>query len=122
LLALDEQYLARRGLNRSAVRGVVSISGVYNVDHMVTFHAREGRREASPDRYVRAGAPRFLMVYCQFDYAGLPRQAQRFAAALRKASVPVELLRIPHDNHLTEIAHLAREQGPLVDAVLRFVR
>jgi acetyl esterase/lipase len=121
LLGLDRQYLARHDLDPSAIRGVISISGVYNVDRLLVFHARGKKKLASPMRYVHRGAPPFLVAYCQWDFVTLPGQARKFAKALRKAGGEVELVRVSGDNHISEIVNITREHGPLIDAVLRFV-
>ena len=40
LLALDEQYLKPYGLDASGIRGVISMSGVYNVDRDWRFRLK----------------------------------------------------------------------------------
>jgi acetyl esterase/lipase len=122
LLALDDQYLKSYNLDPSAIKGVISISGVYNVDHLLMFTAKGERRDASPLHHVHRDSPRFLISYCQWDYLGLPRQARNFAEALKKAFVPTELIYIPHDNHITEIINATKEDGPLLRALLNFIR
>ena len=121
LLALDPRYLAPYGLNPSAIRGVISVSGVYNVDRMLTFHANGKKRLASPIHHVHAGAPRFLIAYCQWDFVTLPRQARTFAKALHTSGAEVTTLRVPGENHISEILNIAKEHGALIDAVLKFV-
>ena len=120
MLALDGKYLARHNLTPAAIRGVISISGVYSVDRMFTFRAQGAKRLASPVHHVHSGAPRFLVAYSQWDFVTLPRQARQFATQLQRAAVEVEVLRIPGDNHISEIFNIIRERGPLIDAVLRF--
>jgi dipeptidyl aminopeptidase/acylaminoacyl peptidase len=77
---------------------------------------------ASPLRYVGAGAPPFLVAYCERDFPTLPEQARRFHSALREAGVPAELLFIPGQGHISEILHMAAEDDPVVQAMLRFMR
>ena len=121
LLALDQRYLQAHGLDASAIRGVVSMSGVYDVDRLVAFETKSPRKDASPLHHVRRGAPPFLVSYCQWDYIGLPKQAREFAASLKKSLVETELIYIPKDNHITEIINFTREDGPLLHAVLSFI-
>lgn len=121
LLALDEKYLEKYQLSSRLIRGVVSISGVYDVGPMLLFLAKGNKEDASPLAHVRPGAPPFLLAFCQWDYAGLPGQAQEFAKALRQASVPADVIYIPGDGHLTELRHVARGEGPLTHAILNFV-
>ena len=121
LLALDETYLKAYGLNPSDIRGVISMSGVYDVRYVPAFRVEGDRKDASPFYRVHSGAPPFLISYCQWDYLGLPMQAREFAAALKKAFVDTKLLYIPHDNHITEIINVAKDEGLLVNAILSFV-
>src|SRR5207247_1816478 len=87
LLALDEKYLQKFNLAPSAIRGVVAMSGVYDVDRLAVFEAQGDKHDASPIAHARRGAPPFLITYCQWDYLGLPKQARDFSAALRKSFV-----------------------------------
>jgi acetyl esterase/lipase len=121
LLALDETYLKSFGLSPSDIRGVISMSGVYDVRYVPAFRVEGDRKNASPFYRVHSGAPPFLISYCQWDYLGLPMQAREFAAALKKAFVDTKLLYIPHDNHITEIINVAKDDGPMINAILSFV-
>ncbi len=109
LLALDPHYLQAHGLSPASIRGVASISGVYDVRFFTQFGLTPGRqRDASPEVHVTFGAPPFLLIYCQWDYAGLGKQAKHFAAALSEAGVPVRVVRIPGKTHVTEIPSIGR--------------
>jgi acetyl esterase/lipase len=122
LLALDEKYLQKYNLASSAIHGVVVMSGVYDVDKLAIFQAEGDKHDASPIAHAHRGAPPFLVTYSQWDYLGLPRQARDFSAALRKSFVDAQLLYIPGEGHITEILSIVRDAGPLVDAVLGFVK
>jgi acetyl esterase/lipase len=122
LLALDARYLAEYGLTPRSIRGVVSISGVYDVRAYLGFGlTRSGRRDASPLEHITTRAPPFLLTYCQWDYAGLPQQARKFADALRAAGDSVRLVRVPGKNHVTEILSVGKAGDPTVAAVLDFI-
>jgi acetyl esterase/lipase len=121
LLGLDESYLKPYGLSPADIRGVISMSGVYDVRYIPAFRVEGDRKDASPLFRVHGGAPRFLISYCQWDYLALPKQARDFAAALKKVFVETKLLYIPRDNHITEIINVTKEDGPLVNAILSFV-
>ena len=125
-LALDNEYLEKYGLNPGEIRGVVTMSGVYDVRYVPAFKQADDKpesekKDASPLFRVHRGAPRFLVTYCQWDYLTLPRQARDFAAALKKAFVDTKLLYIPNEGHITEIISAASEQSPLLNAILSFV-
>ncbi len=119
LLALDAKYLAKYELNPQLIRGVISMSGIYDVRAIAAFRAQG--EDASPLFHVHGSAARFLVSYVQWDYLGLPKQAREFTGALKKAFVDAKLIYIPRDNHLTEIIHLAGEQSRLLDAILGFL-
>src|SRR6185369_11775269 len=78
-LALDPQWLAKHGLKPSAIQGVASLSGVYDVTVSEVFGPdAKARKQYSPIEYVTRGAPKFVITYCQFDYHGLGPQAKAF--------------------------------------------
>jgi acetyl esterase/lipase len=124
LLALDGTYLNKYDLSGpDVIRGVIAMSGVYDVRYIPNFKV-EGdgdKKDASPLFRVHDGAPKFLIGYCQWDYLTLPKQARDFTAALKKAFVDTKLLYIPHDNHITEIIDVAKDDGLMLNAILSFV-
>ncbi len=122
LLALDEKYLQKFNLTASAIRGVITMSGVYDVDNVAAFEVEGDKHDASPLAHVHLGAPPFLVTYCQWDYLGLPKQARDFSAALRRSFVETHLVYIPGQGHITEVLGLIDDHGPLMDAVLSFVK
>jgi acetyl esterase/lipase len=122
LLALDAQYLQAYGLSPRAIQGVVSISGVYDMRAFPQFGLTpRGREEASPLEHVTPHAPPFLVTFCQWDYAGLPQQARKFAAALRDAGDLVKVVRIPGKNHVNEILNIWKAGDPTAKAVMDFI-
>lgn len=124
LLALDQRYLQALGLSSRDIRGVVALSGVYEIrGPRSVFGGDPGAlQRASPLRYVTAGAPPFLVAYCERDFATLPEQARRFHSALREAGVPAELLFILGQGHISEILHMAAQDDAIVQAMLRFMQ
>lgn len=127
LLSLDGKYLAAYGLSPKSIRGVVGLSGVYNLSNPSGQQSVFGsdptaRREASPLFHVKAGAPPFLITYCQWDYFSLPAQAREFHRALQKADIQTELVYIPHESHISEMVHVNRADDPTVAAALQFMR
>ena len=127
LLALDERALAAHQLSPKVIRGVLAFSGVYNLTageglESVFGKAVAGRRAAAPLTYVRAGAPPFLVTYCEWDYFSLPAQAKEFHGALRQAGNRSELVYVPQESHISEMVSVTREQDPTVAAALRFIK
>ncbi|MFB3830141.1 MAG: alpha/beta hydrolase fold domain-containing protein [Bryobacteraceae bacterium] len=118
LLALDPRYLARHELTPAAIRGVAALSGVYDVRSLSLF---PDGAQASPLTYVRAGAPPFLVTYCQWDYYMLPAQARRLDAALRQAGVASQLVYVPRESHISEITNIWKPEDATARAVLAFL-
>ena len=127
LLAFNGRYLEPHGLSSKLIRGVVSLSGVYNLDigdaMASVFGTERGvRREASPLFFVRAPAPAFFVSYCEWDYPTLPAQAKIFHAALTRAGVNSELFFTPRNNHIYEMISLTRDDDETARAVVKFIR
>ena len=127
LLALDEKYLAKFQLTPKSIRGVLALSGVYdlNVGDKLdgTFgKTAQGRSEASPLFFVKTNAPPFLVTYCEWDYFTLPAQAKVFYQALRKAGDQAELVYIPAQSHLSEIINITSKTDVTAAAALKFMK
>jgi acetyl esterase/lipase len=123
LLALDSRrYLEKYGISSSAIRGVISMSGVYDVTDTPAFLFDGDKRQASPLEFIHSSAPPFLVAYCQWDYWGLPKQARDFEAALKKAFDPAQILYLPGETHISEIVSAALDDSPLARAILSFIR
>jgi acetyl esterase/lipase len=105
---------------RGKLKGVIPMSGVYDLTQIAAFPS--DKVDGSPLHRIAAGAPPFLITYCQNDYPTLPAQARLFHAALQKAGIPSELVYVPGKNHITEIADIWREDDATARAVLRFIR
>ena len=121
LLALDGRYLAKYQLSPKNIAGVMSLSGVYDVRTLPAFGDEQTRKAASPIEYVNRESPRFLITYCQWDYPALPAQARLFDRALRRNFAESELVYIPGENHISEVAHMPRDDDPTARAMLRFM-
>lgn len=121
LLALDDTYLKKYDIPLTAIRGVASISGVYDVSKLAGF-AAAGEDNPSPLKHVHAKAPPFLVSYCQWDYLALPLQAREFSAALKKSFDSVELLYDPGQSHISEIIHVVQDDDPIAQAILKLIQ
>src|SRR5206468_1844732 len=72
LLTLDERALVAYQLSPKCIRGVLALSGVYDLASGESQESVFGkdpkvRRAASPLFQVKAPAPPFLVAYCQWD-------------------------------------------------------
>jgi len=120
LLALNPRYLKVHDIPVSAIRGVASLSGVYNVGTLKEF--QDADDDPSPIHHVHAQAPPFLITYCQWDYLDLPRQARDFAEELKKKFAPVKIEFIPGENHISEIIDTLKDADPTARALLDFIK
>ena len=121
LLAMDPAHLKKYEVDPKIIRGVISLSGVYDVKTLPVFGDIAVRTAASPMQYVRDGLPPFLITYCQWDYPYLPFQAREFTAALKRAFVHANLVYVPGLSHITEILHMIDPEDTTIKAILRFV-
>jgi acetyl esterase/lipase len=127
LLALDPTYLSKYDIPADAIHGVVSMSGVYDVRNMREFVFEGDRKQASPLTYAASAnaqpnAPPFLITYCQWDYAGLPKQARDFAAALKRSFAEARLIYVPGETHVSEIISAVKDDSSLGRALLSFMQ
>jgi acetyl esterase/lipase len=123
LVALDPRYLAAHELKPALFKGVIAMSGVYDVRNLENVFGKDPAAwpAASPLTYVRATAPPFMVTYCQWDYATLPAQARRFHAALREAGARSELVYVPAQNHISEVINAVKEDDLTAQSVLRLI-
>ena len=135
LVALDRNYLTRQGLAPSALAGVISISGLY--DLAPTWPVSENQKsatektfgndtatlkQASPMHHVRAAAPPFLIITAFQDLLGFALDARRFADALRHAgSKKVHQLMFKGADHFT-IVKLDDSNNAVRRIILGFMR
>ena len=127
LLGLKENFLKKQELSPKNIRGVIALSGVYDLlgsetQESVFGRESEARRDASPLYHIAAPAPPFLVTYCQWDYPTLPEQAKRFHASLTEAGIGSELVFIPRESHISEMVSVPNEGDPTAAAVIRFVK
>lgn len=119
LAALEPTYLAEQGISGDPIRGVVVISGVYDVAivpvplRMVFTDRPEVWKEASPLSHVHAGTPPFLILYAQDDLKltdtrSIKAQSHVLKSALKGVGTKVRLFEIPHANHDTLVEQVGR--------------
>jgi acetyl esterase/lipase len=149
LLATDESYLIAEGCRIADIRGVLTLSGVYNLPSRgpaggigavtgetggATMPARRMPfssvfgsdpkvvEAAAPARHVHAGLPPFLVLYAENDPKILREMAVEFAAALKNAKQKVDLVEAPNRNHISELIFLGQKDDPVAGAMEAFLR
>jgi acetyl esterase/lipase len=144
LLATDENYLKAEGLSAKDIKGVMSISGVYNVNAFdVKLGVKEGwfdfktelhpfasvfgddpemQKQASPIAHVRPGLPPFLLIYGGLDYCPIRQTTKDFEAALEDKDCEVLTKKVSWCTHETVLVDLVHGVRPTTaDALVRFV-
>lgn len=124
LLALDPSYLQKAQVPASAIKGVMAISGVYDLGDfpepgVVPTRMEQGfgtdrafLRSASPATLVgapnRAATPPFLITFTDNDLFGLAEQAKTFYALFLQRNLPAQLVEVPSRTHLNVVSGIAQ--------------
>lgn len=128
LLALDEKYLQAHGLTLAAIKGVIPISGVYDVTEAFTLYRSvfgadpQQRQDASPITHVGPNKPPFSILYAQFDFPGLGTQAQQLLALLRQHENEATITEIPNRDHVTIITNIGAPNDQTTQEILKFLQ
>ncbi len=124
LVALNPSYLRFHSLPPSVIRGVIGISGIYEVPpgFDYAFEGEAERAQASPSRFVRDGAPPFLIVHGGNDAKLVLRQNEPFVERLKQHGVEVETEVYPEEDHNSIIALASIRKSPLLERITRFVK
>ena len=137
LLSLNTEYLSREGVPSSAIKGVVSISGIYNLDGWgepglvptrkeVAFGTDSvALKQASPVSYLKADTPPFLITFTDWDLFQLREEALEMYHAMLGKGAPVELVQVPGRTHYDQMDGIGKRVSGVNDvlglAVTRFV-
>ncbi|HLX64623.1 MAG TPA: alpha/beta hydrolase [Planctomycetota bacterium] len=127
LITYAPQFLAAQNLSAQKIKGLICISGVYDLaaigdNHAKTFPTDEIRKQGSPLLYVKSPGPRTLITCCEHDYLSLPQQAKDFYKAIKAAGTDAEFLFVPEQNHISEMLNITDPNDLTANAVLKFIR
>ncbi len=133
LLALDTRYLNRVNVPAGAIKGVLALSGVFDIPKMNPRSLKkmvepafgsnpEVWQAASPITHVRGGAPPFLVLYAQMDPKTLRQQAVAFAKALREKNNRVETVLLKRQGHVSELFGSRLGKNPMAGPMLEFLK
>lgn len=94
LLATDQAYLTAVSVPESALLGLVGLSGPYDFlpiepSYLLEVFPEENREDSQPINFVTPATPPTLLIHGADDKVVEAGNAERFAAALREAGVPV---------------------------------
>jgi acetyl esterase/lipase len=127
LLAADEVYLKAHDLSPAAIRGVIPISGVYEIaDGFLAsvFGDEEGAgKKASPLSYVKKGLPPFLILYADKDYAMCGKTpSEKFCKLLNDKGTRARALEIKESNHFLILFAAGKTGTNVSSAIVDFIR
>ncbi len=130
LAALDPQYLARKKLDASAIKGVIGLAGPYD---FLPFERETAKaafahwprpNETQPISYARADAPPLLLLSGDVDTTVKPRNSKALAAAMADVggNATVKIYSdLDHNGIIMAVARPFRNKAPVIEDVQRFV-
>lgn len=130
MLALNESYLARAGVDTRNVVGLIGLSGPYELTPNdptleAIFAAPYTPHDWQVMPYVSAKGPPALLVHGADDKVVWPRNSEHLAAALADDQVPVSLRVYPGRGHADTVAALSwvlRFRCPTLSDIDQFLR
>ena len=125
LLATDESYLKAEGLTPKAIKGVVPMSGVYDISPKlvpaVFGNDPKVCKQASPISHVKAGLPPFLVIYADNDMPNFDKMAETFCKALKDKDCTATACEVKRRNHVSLILLTAGDTDPAGEAIRKFI-
>ncbi len=132
LITMDERYLARHGLESSALAGLVLMSGPFDFfpirgeELRDIFGPEERHASSQPLRFARSDAPPMLLLHGRRDRTVYPANTARLASAVRERGGRVRALFYPQLSHTNILGALSGSVGflfgPVLGDVVRFLR
>ena len=110
LLAANPEYLKKHNLSSKNIRGIIPISGVYDIPAgmfpKIFPGTADALKPASPVKNLTAGGPPALVIYADQDYAGLDLLAKQYTAKLGELKTQATLELIKDRTHITIITKM----------------
>lgn len=123
LLATDEGYLKKHKVSRTDIKGVIPMSGVFDVSHdRLADRFGEDGKKASPMSHIKGTLPPFLVLYADKDFAGLGPQAEAFGKAAKASKCDVEVKMIKDRDHYTIIRNTTKPDDEVATAIVAFIK
>lgn len=113
MLALDQRFLRRAGVDPKSIRAAALLSGPYD---FYPFTEERGRaafgsfaapRDTQPINFVRKDAPPIFLAHGSKDSIVFPRNSAEPARRLQQVGAPVSLRIYPGVNHVDMVSALA---------------
>jgi acetyl esterase/lipase len=126
LLATDETYLKDEKLSFKNIKGVIPISGVYEVPPKVLPQVfgtdEEVCKRASPLCNVKEGEPPFLLIYADKDLKYCDKEpAQAFCKALKDKGCDATSCEIPDSSHIMTLLSDSAPDTAVSKKVVEFI-
>ncbi|MBW1808624.1 MAG: alpha/beta hydrolase [Deltaproteobacteria bacterium] len=132
LVAADPVYLRQAGVDPAYIKGVIAISGPYDINMMAEKVPKLTREAFGDDQKAwtnasaathlkSASLPRFLVAIGDGDPEGLHQQARAFIKAVKRAGGRVKRVLARGRNHFRIIYRLGEKGDALGDAVKAFI-
>jgi arylformamidase len=128
-VALVTDWQADFGLPADTVKGAVSMSGMYDLKPVrlskrssyVKF-SDEMEQAMSSQRHLDKLVAPVILTYGTNETPEFQRQSRDFAAALKAAGKPVQIVEAPHYNHFEMAESLGNPYGPNGRAALEMMK
>lgn len=124
LLATDESYLKEHHLSLKDIRGVISLSGVYEIiPNIRIFDDQFGTdaaicKAASPINHVKQNDPPFLICYADKDFPTIDKMSEDFCKKLCDDKCEAKAIKAAERNHFTIIIQLSVDSGDVCTAAM----
>lgn len=137
LLAADGRAFAAAGVKREAIKGIIAMSAVYDLEDMAkkngdafnagvtvpTFGADPAALSRySPVRQFRLGMPRTLMLTAEDDFPYLIPQSEAARRRLEELNLAPEAHVIPGYTHMDMVLKFGRKDDAALQRVAEFIR
>ena len=127
LVSCDPTYLKTENVNPSSIKGVISISGVYEIPKIILGNVfgndPENKVKASPITHVRKDLPPFLILCADKE---LPlctsTDCKKFQKALEENGNPVKFEEISPSNHMKIIFDAGKPEKQVANLILQFTK
>lgn len=148
LLATDKKWLNAVGYQLSDIKGVVSMSGVYDLPDLVAYPSNplgltaeevlmfkaltqaafggwsdDKLVDPSPQTHINANQPPFLVIYTYNDISGFKPEAENFVKAVRalNPAPEISLRALEFSDYTDEVWEIAKTQAATEPALSAFV-
>jgi acetyl esterase/lipase len=130
LAILDSQYLERRGLGSTDIRGAIGLAGPYdfspqlNADTVYAFGQWQRPKQVLPITFARGDAPPLLLLTGAADAIVLPDNSKALAQAIKDVDGRASLKIYPKIDHVDIVKAIAgpyRGTAPVIADVASFI-